>query len=445
MARLGARIRKGTMETMETLGTAAVVRSPMSPVTNVAKAFSVPGMLQSPTVGQGLKTTNGNMVRLGDVCHILHGYAFRSEKYVCSGVRIIRIANVQKGYVEDSSPVFYPLDNNELYKYELFEDDLLMSLTGNVGRVALLQKEFLPAALNQRVACLRIKDETVIGKRFLFNFLNSDYFETKCIESSKGVAQKNMSTEWLKNYKVPLFSFEEQEKISSELDKISHLIALRKRQLSKLDELVKSRFVEMFGDVVANDRRWPMAKFGDVTDSRLGKMLDAKKQTGRNTHKYLANFNVQWFRIDDSELHEMDFDAADQIEFELKEGDLLVCEGGESGRCCVWRGQIRDCYYQKALHRVRCNPERLNPDFLAYWFWMNCHHGAFEHIIGAKATIAHLPGVKLKKLDVILPPLALQREFAAFVAKVDKLAFKAKASLEKLETFKKAMMQKYFN
>ena len=255
----------------------------------------------------------------------------------------------------------------------------------------------------------------------------------------------NRHFKWLKEVDIPEYSEEEQEDIVLKLDKISHLIALRKRQLSKLDELVKSRFVEMFGDVVANDRRWPMAKFGDVTDSRLGKMLDAKKQTGRNTHKYLANFNVQWFRIDDSELHEMDFDAADQIEFELKEGDLLVCEGGESGRCCVWRGQIRDCYYQKALHRVRCNPERLNPDFLAYWFWMNCHHGAFEHIIGAKATIAHLPGVKLKKLDVILPPLALQREFAAFVAKVDKLAFKAKASLEKLETLKKAMMQKYFN
>ena len=239
-------------------------------------------------------------------------------------------------------------------------------------------------------------------------------------------------------------SLEQQQQIVSVLDKISLLIDKRKKQLKKLDELVKSRFVEMFGNVVANDRRWPMAKFGDVTDSRLGKMLDAKKQTGRNIHKYLANFNVQWFRIDDSELREMDFDAADQIEFELKEGDLLVCEGGESGRCCVWRGQIRDCYYQKALHRVRCNPERLNPDFLAYWFWMNCHHGAFEHIIGAKATIAHLPGVKLKKLDVILPPLALQREFAAFVEKVDKLALKAKASLDKLETLKKAQMQKYF-
>jgi len=206
----------------------------------------------------------------------------------------------------------------------------------------------------------------------------------------------------------------------------------------------KSRFVEMFGDVVANDKDWSVAKFGDVTDSRLGKMLDAKQQTGRNKHKYLANFNVQWFRIDDSKLHEMDFDKADQIEFELKDGDLLVCEGGESGRCCVWHGQVKDCYYQKALHRVRCNPNKLNPDFLAYWFWMNCHYGAFEHVIGAKATIGHLPGVKLKKLDVILPPLALQREFAAFVAKVDKLAFAVRKSLESAEKLYRQQLSEAF-
>ena len=69
-----------------------------------------------------------------------------------------------------------------------------MSLTGNVGRVAKLSKEFLPAALNQRVACLRIKDGVILDKAFLFNLLNSDYFEQQCIAASKGVAQKNMST-----------------------------------------------------------------------------------------------------------------------------------------------------------------------------------------------------------------------------------------------------------
>ena len=98
------------------------------------------------------------MARLGDICNILNGYAFKSEDYISSGIRIIRISNVQKGYIEDSAPAFYPIDTTNIGKYMLLEDDLLVSLTGNVGRVALLKKEFLPAALNQRVACLRIKD-----------------------------------------------------------------------------------------------------------------------------------------------------------------------------------------------------------------------------------------------------------------------------------------------
>ena len=97
-------------------------------------------------------------IRVGDACEILNGYAFKSEKYVASGIRVIRIANVQKGYVEDTDPAFYPEDYLGIDKYMLKEGDLLMSLTGNVGRVAILQKEMLPAALNQRVACLRIKN-----------------------------------------------------------------------------------------------------------------------------------------------------------------------------------------------------------------------------------------------------------------------------------------------
>ena len=186
------------------------------------------------------------MAKLGDICDILNGYAFKSEKYVSSGIRIIRISNVQKGYIEDTAPAFYPIDTPDIEKYILYEDDLLISLTGNVGRVALLKKDFLPAALNQRIACLRVKDGAPYDKSFLYCYLNSDFFENRCIQSAKGVAQKNMSTEWLKEYEIPNLSLEEQKEIAIVLNEISELINARKMQLSKLDELVKSRKVEQF-------------------------------------------------------------------------------------------------------------------------------------------------------------------------------------------------------
>ncbi len=382
-------------------------------------------------------------IRIGDACELLNGFAFKSENYVDSGIRVIRIANVQKGYIEDNTPAFYPADSEGLDKYMLEENDLLMSLTGNVGRVALLQKDMLPAALNQRVACLRLRTDK-ISKGYLFHILNSEFFEQECIQSSKGVAQKNMSTEWLKEFTIPVYSAEQQKKITAILDYLRDIVDKRKQELHSLDELIKARFVEMFGDIIRNDKGWAQYVFSDITTSRLGKMLDAKKQTGKHKYPYLANFNVQWFRFELENLNEMDFSEADQVEFQLKDGDLIVCEGGEIGRCAVWHDEVQPCYFQKALHRVRCNSDVVLPDYLARWFQYNCERGGFASIKGAKATIAHLPGAKLKLLNVTVPPIKLQEQFVTFAAQVNKSKVVVQKSLDETKTLFDSLMQKYF-
>lgn len=254
----------------------------------------------------------------------------------------------------------------------------------------------------------------------------------------------NRHFKWLKEIEVPDYSEKEQKEIVEKLEKIDHLISLRKQQLAKLDELVKARFVEMFGDIIHNTRAWPIYVFSDITSSRLGKMLDAKQQTGKYSFPYLANFNVQWFCFETDSLNKMDFNEKDQIEFELCDGDLLVCEGGEIGRCAVWHNEVQSCFFQKALHRVRCNLSTVLPDYLAWWFKYNCDHGGFADIEGAKATIAHLPGAKLKKLNVAVPPLELQERFASSVEKVGRQKLTIQQSLDKLEVLKKTLMQEYF-
>ena len=219
---------------------------------------------------------------------------------------------------------------------------------------------------------------------------------------------------------IELPSVEEQKNIVEILFKTKQVLEHREEELEKLNELIKARFVEMFGDVIRNDRGWPQHFFEDITESRLGKMLDAKKQTGKCAYPYLANFNVQWFEFNTDSLNKMDFDENDRKEFELHEGDLLVCEGGEIGRCAIWHNEVQPCYFQKALHRVRCKREYLLPEYLAWWFKYNCDHGGFSAIEGAKATISHLPGAKLKKLNVTVPEIERQEEFAAFLAQTDK-------------------------
>ena len=228
---------------------------------------------------------------------------------------------------------------------------------------------------------------------------------------------------YFKDYKKEEFNLDtldRQKEIVNILGRIECVISSRQQELQKLDELIKARFVEMFGDVMHNDRKWECKQFSDITTSRLGKMLDAKHQTGTCKYPYLANFNVQWFRFELDNLNEMDFNEKDREEFCLEDGDLLVCEGGEIGRCAVWHNQVKKCFFQKALHRVRCNQDIILPDYLAWWFKYNCENGGFAAIEGAKATISHLTGVKMKMLDVTVPAIELQEQFADFIKQVDK-------------------------
>ena len=161
------------------------------------------------------------MTTLCNISTILNGYAFKSSEYVSSdGIRIIRIANVQDGYIEDKLPQYYPkTKSSSIGQFLLKSNDLLMSLTGNVGRVGMLPKSLLPAALNQRVACIR-ENNLVVNKCYLFYLLQSNNFCSECIKSAKGVAQLNISTEWLKSYSILLPPITEQKRIVGKIEEI---------------------------------------------------------------------------------------------------------------------------------------------------------------------------------------------------------------------------------
>ncbi|MGV6827401.1 MAG: restriction endonuclease subunit S, partial [bacterium] len=209
----------------------------------------------------GQKVSDYEFVQIGDIATILNGYAFRSANYVDSGIRVIRITNVQKGSIEDSDPKFYPIESDEpVEKYRLFEGDLLVSLTGNVGRVGLLPNSLLPAALNQRVACIR-PDEQKVLKNYLYYLLNQDQFERECIDSSSGVAQKNLSTKWLSEYEIPLPPQEVQKEIVAEIEGYQKIID-GARQV-----------VENYQPRIPIHPDWPMEKIGGLVKINNGQVL----------------------------------------------------------------------------------------------------------------------------------------------------------------------------
>ena len=293
----------------------------------------------------------------------------------------------------------------------LFEEVPVIVFGDHTRIIKYVDKPFFLGADGVKV--LRSKDENANYKYLYYALKNAKIPNTGY----------NRHFKWLKNIQINYPAVEKQAEIVAILDKVSSVIGKREDELSALDDLIKARFVEMFGDVIHNDRKWECKQFSDITTSRLGKMLDTKHQTGTCKYPYLANFNVQWFRFELGNLNEMDFNEKEREEFCLEDGDLLVCEGGEIGRCAVWHNQIKKCFFQKALHRVRCNQDIILPDYLSWWFKYNCENGGFTAIEGAKATISHLTGTKMKMLDVTVPPIELQEQFVDIIHQVDKSKF----------------------
>lgn len=160
---------------------------------------------------------------------------------------------------------------------------------------------------------------------------------------------------------------------------------------------------------------WTAQALGSIADCRLGKMLDAEKNQGE-LRPYLRNTNVQWGSVDLSHIKKMRIEDDERDRYAVRPGDLLVCEGGEPGRCAVWRDD-REMYLQKALHRVR----PLNGTSVEYLRWFLQHataSGALEGLYTG-STIKHLPGRQLAQIIVPIPPPDEQRRIAAWLDAID--------------------------
>ena len=360
-------------------------------------------------------------VRIGDVCEILNGYAFKSENYVDNGIRIIRIANVQKGFIEDNTPVFYPLSSVDLNKYMLEQDDLLMSLTGNVGRVALLRKEFLPAALNQRVACLRLISNE-ISKSYLFHVLNNEYFEKQCIQASKGVAQKNMSTEWLKQFEIPLYSKAKQTRIVKVLNSVQSIIEYMKVVLKQLDNLTISRFVEMFGDPVQNSKGWRTKPFLDIGNCKNGMNFHYTDSGTAINCLGVGDFKDLDIIDDVEKLPRVSLNEMPSEEYLLKDGDIVFVRSN-GNKTLVGRSLVVYPYDVPTTFSGFCIRYRKTDDAVTIPYLLRVlkTDSMRQKMVGRGANIQNLNQQILGTLEIPIPPIELQNQFAAFVRQVDKL------------------------
>ena len=185
---------------------------------------------------------------------------------------------------------------------------------------------------------------------------------------------------------------------------------------------------------------WLLVRLGDHVDSCLGKMLDAKKNKG-TPEPYLGNSNVRWGEFDLVDVAEMRFEPNEGERYGLRPGDLVVCEGGEPGRCAIWRG-APGMKIQKALHRIR-SKETLDNHYLYYWFRHAAKTGYLDsHFTGT--TIKHLTGKAMAALEVPLPPVGTQRAMVDVLRVLDDRIALLRETNATLESIAQALFKSWF-
>jgi len=387
---------------------------------------------------------NYETVTLDDVSEKIDYGLTTSATSSDTGIKFLRITDIQENGVDWQSVPFCECSEKDLKQYSLARGDIVFARTGATTGKSFLIKD-TPEKTVFASYLIRVRaNQKLVDPDFLSCFFQTPQYWQQISDSAVGAAQVGVNGSKLAELKLSLPPLTEQKRIASLLARADRLRTLRRTAHELGESLLQSVFLEMFGHVRVNDKKWELAKFEDVCESRLGKMLDDKKQTGKHKRQYLRNFNVQWFRFDLSDIAEMDFDEKDRKEFRLEYGDILMCEGGEVGRCAIWRKEIEECYFQKALHRVRPNPELVKSEYLVHLFWWLAQTGGLGDFT-SQVTIAHLTGEKLKELVIPVPPLSLQEEFAGMVARVESLRGRMSEAGRQVEGLFEALLSESFS
>ena len=399
--------------------------------------------------------------KISNVAELLNGFAFKSQQYTDEGIRIIRIANVQDGYVEDDAPAFYPVKSTkEIERYLLHAGDLLLSLTGNVGRAALLPASLLPAALNQRVACLR--NNGAINKKFLFYYLLRKEFQESCIKNSKGSAQLNMSTEWIKEQPLCIPPLAEQQRIVDRIEYLfSKLDEAKEKAQSVLDSFETRKAAILHkaftGELTAKwrvehgvDEVWKISTVGDVChEVKVGIVIKPSQYYTDVEHGTPAfrSANVRENHIDDFDWVYLDRTGMESNKRSIVHtGDVLVVRSGNPGTACVVSKKF-DGYNAIDILIAVPNQNLITSDFLCCY--TNSPFGknlVSENKRGMALTHFNVKGYS--GLPIRIPKLVEQREIVRILdnllAKEQRAKEAAEAVLEKIDLLKKSILARAF-
>ena len=378
------------------------------------------------------------IVKIRDISTQIRGVSYSKSDAISNMqdgyLPVLRANNIQEQGLFLDDFVYVPESKISEKQRILAGDVIIAASSGSISLVgkAASAKEDIKAGFGAFCKILR-PNTKLVDPRYFANYFQTQKYRQIISNLAAGANINNLKNEHLDDLEILLPPLSEQHRIAAILDKADELRQKRQQAIEKLDQLLQATFIDMFGDPVSNPNGWDLKAVGEVSESKLGKMLDKKKQSSeKDQYKYLRNANVQWFKFDLSDLFEMEFNEKDRKNCELKFGDILVCEGGEPGRAAIWKNDLENCFFQKALHRVRLNTSQILPEYFVWLFWFYAKNGGFDDHITV-ATIAHLTGIKMKAMQIPIPPITLQEEFQKKVNEIEVLKTKHENSSKLVE------------
>lgn len=387
-------------------------------------------------------------IKIDEVLFFQEGPGVRNTQYTSAGVKLLNVANLVDGKVDLSTSDRYISEEEAYGKYKHFlcdEGDFIVASSGIKveyidKKMGFIEKSMLPLCMNTSTIRFKVKNPDILRIRYFMYYLKSQHFKSQLARYITGSAQLNYGPSHLRKMVMPLASIDKQDEIVEKLDCLQNAINIIEQQLAKLDELVKSRFVKMFGDINTNSKNWPAQPLGELCTIVRG-------GSPRPIEQFLGG-DVPWIKIGDATEGESIYLTATKehiIQEGVKKSRLVKAGSLIFANCGVSLGFARIITFDGCIHdgwlAMEDIDQRLDKVFLLQA--LNQMTEYFRKMAPA-GTQPNLNTVIMKSYMQIIPPMNLQKAYIEFVSQVDKSKLVVQQSLEKLETLKKSLMQQYF-
>lgn len=381
-------------------------------------------------------------VKLGDVCEFINGDRGKnypsSKDFVDKGIPFINAGHIQNNDISFENMNYISKEKfNKLGSGKVKKNDILYCLRGSLGKNAIVNIE--EGAIASSLVILRSKTED-IDVNYLIKYLNSNYIKEQILKYNNGSSQPNLSAASVKNFNIYLPNYEKQKEISRILDKAQQLIDKRKEQIEALDELVKSKFIEMFGDPVSNPKGFKVKNLSEIAESFIG-LTYKPDDVSDNGTLVLRSGNIQNSKLVFSDNVRVTTNVREKLF--VKENDILMCSRNGSARLVGKVAMIPKLDEEITFGAFMTIIRSKNYSYLFTYFQLEAFR---QQLQSAKTTtINQITKKMLDEIKIPLPPIELQNQFADFVKQVDKLKFEMEKSLKELEDNFNSLMEKAFN